>query len=465
VLVKKGICTHAQKAAAASKYFQPPGIVQFLIIDIPVLEENDEQQPTDLLLLQEEEVNNSNEKEDTTTTFSSSTTISPNEFIITEEVTPVVSSRLLRKHKSSEITVAILLVSYSVGKDLAGYISNNEPEHVKLEGGSRIVLDSAKPPSSRTVVFVWVSLCCLLSACGCFCLTSSMVFELQEQATATPTRPRRRRLTAEQVEANLPLGVFDGTRLVFIREETTTTAGDNEDHGKDSLLAEDTETPTTPAPNPLSLDMCSICLDEYVQGERLRYLPCHHTFHAPCIHKWLTERSATCPLCKIDLYEEEEEEEEPSPAPDLASSWMSMPPEAAANVVGQDPSIPVETRWRFQMQRRGQELGTWGRSIFSFGQRRRNGGENSELVEPLLVAETQEQEQHTPSDDVEEPLVAAEEEALADAPRTESTTGGRSASLETEEIVPSTSQTEPHPGAQGSESQSDETTEVASETV
>ena len=459
VLVKKGICTYEQKAEAASKYIQPPGIIQFLIIDGDFhglvdggyngLVNSDEQ--TDLLSEQEDKHSTVEEKEDTT-----SKTISPQEF----STEGIAVSRLLRKHHkhrhtSSEITVAILLVSHSVGKDLAEYISNKEPERVKLEGGSRVVLDSAKT-SSKTVVFVWVAFCCFLGACGCFCATTSMVFEMEEQATATTTRPRRRRLTMEQVEANLPLGVFDGTRLVFVREET------DDDIGEDALVAE------TPTPNPISLDACSICLDEYVEGERLRYLPCHHTFHAPCIHKWLTERSATCPLCKIDLYEEEEEEEEPPrAAPDLNSSWMSAPPEAAT---GQGPSIPVETRWRFQMHRRGQEIGAWGRGIFSFGQSR-NSGANTELVEPLLAAETQEQVQQreaTPSD-VEEPGLVVEE-TQADASRTEST--GGSGPSETEEIMPSDSQTDPRPGSQETESQSDDTgqtdsqpTEVASEAV
>uniref|UniRef100_A0A7R9WLD9 RING-type domain-containing protein n=1 Tax=Craspedostauros australis TaxID=1486917 RepID=A0A7R9WLD9_9STRA len=42
----------------------------------------------------------------------------------------------------------------------------------------------------------------------------------------------------------------------------------------------------------------------------MRKLPCDHTFHANCIARWLVERSATCPLCKIDLFEDEEEPEE-----------------------------------------------------------------------------------------------------------------------------------------------------------
>ncbi|MGK3746976.1 MAG: hypothetical protein ACI90V_013839, partial [Bacillariaceae sp.] len=44
---------------------------------------------------------------------------------------------------------------------------------------------------------------------------------------------------------------------------------------------------------------CSICLDEFEEGEKIRLLPlCGHGFHTDCILPWLKDRQGCCPLCK-----------------------------------------------------------------------------------------------------------------------------------------------------------------------
>ncbi|CAF3546405.1 unnamed protein product [Fusarium graminearum] len=46
---------------------------------------------------------------------------------------------------------------------------------------------------------------------------------------------------------------------------------------------------------------CSICTEDFVEGVKLRMLPCRHLYHPQCIDPWLTNRSRTCPLCRVNF--------------------------------------------------------------------------------------------------------------------------------------------------------------------
>ena len=52
-------------------------------------------------------------------------------------------------------------------------------------------------------------------------------------------------------------------------------------------------------------EMCVICLEPFREGDRLRVLPCNHSFHVGCIDRWLSGThshnecfTAGCPTCK-----------------------------------------------------------------------------------------------------------------------------------------------------------------------
>ncbi|RWR79361.1 E3 ubiquitin-protein ligase SDIR1 [Cinnamomum micranthum f. kanehirae] len=47
-------------------------------------------------------------------------------------------------------------------------------------------------------------------------------------------------------------------------------------------------------------DDCAICLEEFVDDSQVNQLPCRHSFHGPCIVKWLKE-SNCCPICRYRL--------------------------------------------------------------------------------------------------------------------------------------------------------------------
>ncbi|XVF59776.1 hypothetical protein PTKIN_Ptkin07bG0303200 [Pterospermum kingtungense] len=52
------------------------------------------------------------------------------------------------------------------------------------------------------------------------------------------------------------------------------------------------------------IENCPICLEEYVNGDRLRVLPrCNHMFHKSCIEKWLQVPSLYCPICRDQILE------------------------------------------------------------------------------------------------------------------------------------------------------------------
>jgi hypothetical protein len=42
---------------------------------------------------------------------------------------------------------------------------------------------------------------------------------------------------------------------------------------------------------------CSICQEEYKEGEEIGQLPCEHRYHVCCIGQWLRQKN-WCPVCK-----------------------------------------------------------------------------------------------------------------------------------------------------------------------
>ncbi|XP_014254821.1 E3 ubiquitin-protein ligase RNF13-like isoform X2 [Cimex lectularius] len=59
-------------------------------------------------------------------------------------------------------------------------------------------------------------------------------------------------------------------------------------------------------------ETCAICLDDFIEGEKLRILPCSHSYHCKCIDPWLTRNRRVCPMCKRRVFGQNERNVEDS---------------------------------------------------------------------------------------------------------------------------------------------------------
>lgn len=45
---------------------------------------------------------------------------------------------------------------------------------------------------------------------------------------------------------------------------------------------------------------CSICLNDFLEGDSLHQTRCHHWYHSQCLIRWMKHKD-TCPLCRRGL--------------------------------------------------------------------------------------------------------------------------------------------------------------------
>lgn len=178
----------------------------------------------------------------------------------------------------------------------------NQTAEIATAGGMIITMEgiSSVPPDYDSEMKQWMlaalSVFFTLTACvGCLliCLHTGLIHRdgdfiiLGRFPAQQSSQPQL--LTKEQV-MELPESIYliPNYDAAF---STRTIALDEED--SNSLTVENAQHQSTA--------VCVICIDEYKVGEKLRVLPCSHTFHTECIVPWLTERHSSCPLCKYNI--------------------------------------------------------------------------------------------------------------------------------------------------------------------
>ena len=95
---------------------------------------------------------------------------------------------------------------------------------------------------------------------------------------------------------------------MWVRKEGGTEEEEEEEEAETSTAKRDKKLDNTDA-------CCVICLEHFQQGDRLRVLPCDHSFHVGCIDQWLSGShsfaecyTTGCPTCKKRPYQADDDD-------------------------------------------------------------------------------------------------------------------------------------------------------------
>ena len=119
----------------------------------------------------------------------------------------------------------------------------------------------------------------------------------QDSAPVEPSAPQRQMDLDQECPAD-DIALHLETEIGVSTPTSTAEPSSNDI----SSVEEARESATTSPAYSISCTMCSICIDDFEEGEKVRVLPrCLHGFHLECIKPWLMERQGCCPLCKTPV--------------------------------------------------------------------------------------------------------------------------------------------------------------------
>lgn len=205
---------------------------------------------------------------------------------------------------SSDVSIAATFIKYSDYRQLSSLIAVSNTTHSGLRTLSLMITAdySAWEWYSPVLTFAIILL-----------LPSSLTLVTLLIHRVRASRAAQRDRAPEEIVKNLPSRIWTGTGLEKDHrddnEQPPSTPPQDVDleRGAESLEAGGDSSTSSPAQHQEhqawheSQVECAICLSDFVKGDTVRILPCHHIFHLDEVDAWLIHRKKLCPICKADV--------------------------------------------------------------------------------------------------------------------------------------------------------------------
>ncbi|KIJ62527.1 hypothetical protein HYDPIDRAFT_114171 [Hydnomerulius pinastri MD-312] len=204
------------------------------------------------------------------------------------------------KGDASDVTIASTYIKYSDYKELTALIESSTTSHGGLKTLSLLITTQYSAWEWYSPILTFIIILILPS-----CLTFVTLLIHRVRMARAAQRDR----APEHIVKSLPWRVWNGSAWEKHEGSVPHTNLSNSSSAID-LEAGEQSTPQPsgsheadglPVPWCETQVECAICLCEFVKGDRVRELPCHHIFHLDEVDAWLINRKKLCPVCKADV--------------------------------------------------------------------------------------------------------------------------------------------------------------------
>lgn len=204
---------------------------------------------------------------------------------------------------ASDVKIASTYIKWSDYKELSLLINSSTTSHAGLRTLSLLITTQYSAWEWYSPILTFIVILILPS---CLTFITLLIHRIRMARAAQRDR------APENIVKSFPWRVWNGT--AWEKHEGTSIHGAHSNGIHDGDLESgpsdhSTSSPSTshealshaPIPWCETQAECAICLSEFVKGDRVRELPCHHIFHLEEVDSWLINRKKLCPVCKADV--------------------------------------------------------------------------------------------------------------------------------------------------------------------